>query len=47
MAELLFYGGIAAMSIAVVAGVVALVLHRLSKTRLSHCLEEEYGKRRG
>ncbi len=44
--ELLFYGGIAAMTTAVVGSVAALLVLRLSGRRLNSRLEEEYGKKR-
>ncbi len=44
--ELLFYGGIAAMTVAAIGGAVALVALRLSGKRLNARLEKEYGKKR-
>lgn len=44
--ELLFYGGIAVMLLAVMAGVLAAVVFTLSGRRLRRKLEEEFGKKR-
>lgn len=44
--ELLFYGGIAVMTAAVIGGAVALAVLRLLGKRLNARLEEEYGMKR-
>lgn len=44
--ELLFYGGIAVMLLAVVAAVLASVLFAVSGRHLQRKLEEEFGKKR-
>lgn len=44
--ELLFYGGIAVMLLAVMAGVLAAVAFTVSGRRLRRKLEEEFGKKR-
>ena len=45
MADILFYGGIAACAISVLGAVVAFFAFRASKARLEKRLDELYGKR--
>ena len=40
----LFYGGIVVMVIAALAGLVGIIVVRISRKRLNQCLEKEYGK---
>ena len=44
--ELLFYGGISVMLLAVAAAILAAVLFAISGRRLRRKLEEEFGRKR-
>lgn len=44
--ELLFYGGIALMTVTAAVGAVAAIFLRISGKRLKTRLEAEYGKKR-
>ena len=44
--ELLFYGGLAVCGFAALGMIVAMIILRLSKTRLNKRLDDEFGKAR-
>lgn len=43
---LLFYGGIAGMTLAVIGSTVAAIILRISRKRLMNRLEKEFGKKK-
>lgn len=45
--EVLFYGGIAVMSVAVVLALLCIIVFTLSGRRIRRKLEQEYGEIRG
>ncbi len=44
--ELLFYGGITAMAVAVILAIAAIVIFRICGKRIQAQLEAEFGKKR-
>ncbi|MDR0491109.1 MAG: hypothetical protein LBH28_07705 [Oscillospiraceae bacterium] len=44
--DFIFYSGIVICGVAIVSAVIAVIILRLSKTRLNKRLDAEYGKRR-
>lgn len=44
--KIIFYGGIVVCIVATIGALVAMIILRLSKTRINRQLDDEYGKRR-
>lgn len=45
MDTVLFYGGIALAGASLLAGIICMVILKISYIRLNVCLDEEYGKK--
>lgn len=46
LGNLLFYGGVALMAVAVVMGLVTFAVYRLCAAKLKRALEAEYGEKK-
>ncbi len=45
LSEVLFYGGVVVMGVAVLAGIAAAIFLHVAQKRLNRRLEKEFGKR--